>query len=95
MVIHRTPSVTKPIELTYDIFPCLEKGKPVFVASKISSRRPQGDVIQGIGAFNLSGFNSPPLGAYAFAVFFGLDTPPLVAGLFITNGARHSGCRVA
>src|SRR5450759_237666 len=32
---------------------------------------------------NLSGFNSPPLGALIFAVVFGFDTPRLAAGLFI------------
>ena len=33
--------------------------------------------------FNLFGSNSPPLGAYTFAVVFGFDTPLLAAGLFI------------
>ena len=34
--------------------------------------------------FNLSGSNSPPLGAIDFAVF-GFDTPLLAAGFFIFN----------
>ena len=32
---------------------------------------------------NLSGFNSPSLGALTFAVVFGFDTPRLAAGLFM------------
>ena len=35
--------------------------------------------------FNLSGSNSPPLGAIDFAVF-GFDTPLLAAGFFISVG---------
>ena len=34
-------------------------------------------------ALNLSGSNSPPLGAHSFAVVVGVDTPQLAAGLFI------------
>src|ERR1035437_3205390 len=36
---------------------------------------------------NLSGSNSPPLGAHTFAVVFGFDTPRLAAGLFITDSS--------
>ena len=36
-----------------------------------------------LALFNLFGSNSPPLGAYTFAVVFGFDTPLLAAGLFI------------
>ena len=37
---------------------------------------------------NLFGSNSPPLGAYTFAVVFGFDTPLLAAGLFIRKFLR-------
>ena len=37
---------------------------------------------------NLFGSNSPPLGAYTFAVVFGFDTPLLAAGLFIHRDGR-------
>src|ERR1035437_9278493 len=36
-----------------------------------------------VAKFNLSGSNSPPLGANTFADVFGFDTPRLAAGLFI------------
>ena len=38
---------------------------------------------QSLFLVNLFGSNSPPLGAYTFAVVFGFDTPLLAAGLFI------------
>jgi len=37
-----------------------------------------------LGNLNLSGSNSPPLGASTFANIFGFDTPRLAAGLFIS-----------
>ena len=67
---------------------------------------PKSDLIDGIcrvhsctvhpmQPFNLFGSNSPPLGAYTFAVVFGFDTPLLAAGLFISkpSALRHGiGC---